>query len=131
MVIISSSGMATAGRIQHHLANNVGNPINTVVIVSWQAPGTPGRRLVDREPRIRFFGDEFDVRCRIEVINGLSAHADQAGLADYAGAMAKTVKGVFLVHGEPAPAFALAEVLHERGVNNVAVPQLDDTFVLE
>jgi metallo-beta-lactamase family protein len=124
MVIISASGMAETGRILHHLKNNIEDPKNTVLIVSWQAPNTLGRRIADREPRIRIFGEEYDVRAEVATIGGLSAHAGQNMLAEYAQAARGKLKEIYLVHGEPKPAETLTQVLADGGLQNVAYPEL-------
>jgi metallo-beta-lactamase family protein len=130
MIIISASGMAETGRILHHLRNNIEDPRNTILIVSWQAPNTLGRRLVEKQPRVRIFGDEYKRNARVEVINGYSGHADQKGLLDWALSLKGRLKKVFLVHGEPGPAEALAAKLREGGINEVYYPDLHDTVTL-
>ncbi|HAV76040.1 MAG TPA: MBL fold metallo-hydrolase [Anaerolineae bacterium] len=124
MVVISASGMAEAGRILHHLRNNIEDPKNTVCIVSWQAPHTLGRRLADREKQIKIFGEPFNVKAEVATIGGLSAHAGQNLLVDYVSAVKKTVKKVFLVHGEEKPAMALTEKLKEKDIHEVYYPVL-------
>jgi len=124
MVIISASGMAEAGRILHHLKNNIENPKNTVLIVGWQAPYTLGRRLADREKHIKIFGEAYTRRAEVETIGGLSAHAGQDLLAEYALAVKDQVKKVFLVHGEEKPAMALKGKLSEKGLSQVYYPEL-------
>jgi len=124
MIVISASGMAEAGRILHHLRNNIEDPKNTVCIVSWQAPHTLGRRLADREKQIKIFGEPYTVKAEIATIGGLSAHAGQSLLVDYASAVKETVKKVFLVHGEERSAMALTEKLKEKGINEVYYPEL-------
>jgi metallo-beta-lactamase family protein len=123
-VVISASGMAETGRILHHLRNNVENPKNSVLITSWMAPHTLGRRLKEGAKKIKIFGENHKVRADIESINGLSAHADQDGLFEYAMKVKDQVKGVFLVHGEDEPAAALQERLIESGIANVFYPEL-------
>lgn len=130
MVIISASGMAETGRILHHLRNNIENPRTTVLIVSWQAPNTLGRRLVEKAPQVRIFGEEFDVRANVEVINGYSAHADQAMLTNWAANLKGRLKKVFLVHGEPDAAEALTAKLKENGIPEVYYPNLHETVLL-
>jgi metallo-beta-lactamase family protein len=124
MIIISASGMAETGRILHHLKNNVENPLNTVCIVSWQAPHTLGRRLADREKQIKIFGEPYSVKAEIATIGGLSGHAGQDLLVDYARAVKKIVQKVFLVHGEVKPAAALTEKLMEKDMRGVYYPEL-------
>ncbi len=124
MIIISASGMAETGRILHHLKNNIENPKNTICIVSWQAPNTLGRRLADREKRVRIFGEPYNVNAEIATIGGLSGHAGQDLLTRYAGNTRDTVKKVFLVHGEAVPAAALTEKLKEQNIREVYYPAL-------
>lgn len=130
MIIISASGMAETGRILHHLRNNIENPKNTVCIVSWQAPYTLGRRLADREKRVKIFGEPFTVRAEVATIGGLSGHAGQNLLTDYAAAVKQTVKKVFLVHGEEKPAMALTEKLKDRDMREVYYPDLHSSAEL-
>ena len=124
MVIISASGMAETGRILHHLRNNIENPLNTVLIVSWQAPYTLGRRLADRDKQVRIFGETFERKAEVATIGGLSAHAGQSLLLEYAEAVKGSVKKTFLVHGEQDAASCLMEKLDEAGMDNVYYPEL-------
>ena len=124
MIIISASGMAEAGRILHHLRNNIENPRNTILIVGWQAPYTLGRRLAEREKRVKIFGEAFTRRAEVETIGGLSAHAGQNMLVEYALAVKDRVKKVFLVHGEEKAAMLLKEKLAEKGISEVYYPEL-------
>jgi len=124
MVIISASGMAETGRILHHLRNNIENPKNMICIVSWQAPNTLGRRLADREKQVRIFGEPYGVRAEVATIGGLSGHAGQDLLVQYAASVKGQVKKVFLVHGEQAPAMALKEKLLERSMNETYYPEM-------
>lgn len=123
MIIIAASGMAESGRILHHLRNNIGNPKNTILIVSWQAPYTLGRRLADREKQVRIFGEEFEVKAEVATIGGLSAHAGQDFLVEYALKVKGSAKQVFLVHGEPIPAGMLSEKLVEAGMERPLYPK--------
>lgn len=122
MIIISASGMAESGRILHHLRHNIEEPRNTILITSWMAPHTLGRRLAEGHPSVRIFGDEFPVRAQVAVINGLSAHAGQDLLIEYARATRERVRQIFLVHGEPEPAAALKAKLAEAGLGQVHYP---------
>ena len=130
MVIISASGMCEAGRVQHHLKHSIADPRNTVLIVSWQAPYTLGRRLLERQPMVKIFGEEFPLRARVESINGYSAHADRAGLLGWAAPVARGLQHAFVVHGDPEPAATLADGLRQLGAPNVAVPAQGDVFQL-
>lgn len=123
-VIISASGMCEAGRILHHLIHNIEDERNTICIVSWQAPYTLGRRLAERQPRVRIFGDEVSVRAEIAIVNGLSAHAGQDFLIKYAEqAVNKKLRDIYLVHGDEDAAAALKENLSTRGIKNVHYPE--------
>jgi metallo-beta-lactamase family protein len=123
MIIISASGMLEVGRVLHHLEQNVNDPNSVVLIVSWMAPHTLGRRLVDGETHIRIFGEEYERKIRVAHIDGFSAHAGQDGLADYARAVKGQVKNIFLVHGEEGPAMALSELLNKEGFDKVHFPE--------
>lgn len=125
-VIISSSGMCEAGRILHHLKHNIDNARNTVLIVGYQAEGTLGRRLVERQPEVRILGQTVPLQAEVIALNGLSCHADHAGLLAALGPLAGTTKKVRLVHGEPEQATALAEALRTAGFSDVAVPERGD-----
>jgi len=127
-VIISASGMCEAGRIQHHLKHNIGDPRNAVLIVSWQAPHTLGRRLVERQKVVKIFGQEYPVRARVETINGYSAHADRDGLLGWVRPIARDLRHAFVVHGDPDPAAALADGLRRLGTRDVAVPEQGNMF---
>ncbi len=123
MVIISASGMAETGRILHHLRNNIENPRNTILIVSWQAPDTLGRRLADREKMVRIFGQWFERRAEVATIGGLSAHAGQDILIQYAAASKDSLKDIYLVHGEPDASSVFQAKLAERQIGPVLYPK--------
>lgn len=127
-VIISASGMAETGRILHHLKNRIEDPRTTVLIVSWQAENTLGRRLVDGEPEVRIFGEVYKNRANVEVLNGFSGHADRDGLLAWVGAMVQKPKSTFLVHGEETPALTLAESLKSTYGLHVNVPGWKQSF---
>lgn len=126
MIIISASGMAETGRILHHLKNNIENPRNTILIVSWQAPDTLGRRLAERAEMVKIFGETYRRRAEVVTIGGLSAHAGQDFLLKYALASKSQIRQVFLVHGEPLAAAALQGKLADAGLRSVAYPKRDD-----
>lgn len=128
LVIISASGMAEAGRILHHLKNNIEDPKNTILIVGWQAPDTLGRRIAEREKQVKIFDEIYQVRAEVSTIGGLSAHAGQNMLLEYAQATQRTVKGIYLVHGEPTAAETLRGLLRERGLEQVYYPELHSSI---
>jgi metallo-beta-lactamase family protein len=129
-VIISASGMCEAGRIQHHLKNNIEDSRSTVLIVGWQAPDTLGRRIVERQSTVRIFGEEYRLNARVEAINGFSAHADRDELLAWTGAMTQKPEYTFVVHGEAEVSEAFAGLLHAHGHPNAVVPQLHESFTL-
>jgi metallo-beta-lactamase family protein len=130
-VIISASGMAEAGRILHHLKNNIEDPRNTILIVGWQAPHTLGRRLVEKQREVKIFGETHQLRAQVETINGLSAHADRSELLNWTGNLAKRPHHTFIVHGEEEAALALADALQkEQNFANVHVPHLGQHFTI-
>ena len=128
-VIISASGMMEGGRILHHLRSRIGDSRNTILVSGWQAPNTLGRRIVNKEPTVRIFGEEFPVKADVEVITGFSGHADRDELLAWAGAMQKKPGHTFVVHGEIESAQALADSLHSGlGFNNITIPDMNQTF---
>ncbi|MEO6527094.1 MAG: MBL fold metallo-hydrolase [Gemmatimonadaceae bacterium] len=138
MVIIAASGMAEAGRILHHLAHNAADPRTTILIVGFQAEHTLGRRIVDRAPMLRVFGDEVPLRARVEVLQGYSAHGDRNELQgwldqvrDGGSATGRaTPPDVYLVHGEPDAQDAFAGQLRSAGYPTVHVPVQRQKFQL-
>jgi metallo-beta-lactamase family protein len=135
MVIIAASGMCEAGRILHHLANNAANPSTTILIVGFQAEHTLGRRIVDRSPMIRVFGDEIPLRARVVVLNGYSAHGDRHELQSWldavrAGGDGRGVPRVLLVHGEVPAQDAFAEQLRGAGYTDVHAPERNESITL-
>ena len=123
-VIISASGMCEAGRILHHLKNNIGDTANTILFVGFQAEHTLGRRILDGHEQVRIFGKEYRVRAEVESIDGYSAHADQKELLAWVeGFDSQRLQHVFLVHGEEEAALVLAEEVRQRGVRHVRVPE--------
>jgi metallo-beta-lactamase family protein len=130
-VIISASGMMEGGRILHHLRSRISDPRNTILVTGWQAPNTLGRRVVNREPVVKIFGEEFDVKAHVEVITGFSGHADRDELLTWAAAMQKKPEHTFIVHGEVESSQALADSLQTGlGFSNIVIPEPDQSFVI-
>jgi metallo-beta-lactamase family protein len=122
-VIISASGMCEAGRVLHHLQRIAPDPKNSILIVGFQAEHTLGRRISERAPFIKIYGDEFPLRAQVESISGLSAHADHGELLEYLGRLDRPPRETFLVHGELESAEAVAVALRQRGFPRVTVPE--------
>jgi metallo-beta-lactamase family protein len=130
-VIISASGMAEAGRILHHLKNNVEDPRNTILIVGWQAPDTLGRRIVERQPELKIFGEMYQLKAEVKTINGFSAHADRNELLEWVRHFKKRPSHTFIVHGEEEASLSLAAALEkEQSLKNVHVPELGQHFTV-
>ena len=110
-VIISASGMCNAGRIKHHLANNLSRKECAVLFTGFQAGGTLGRRIVDGAKSVRIFGEDVPVRAKIHTIGGLSAHADQAELLAWLRHFRRPPKHTFVVHGETGAAAAFHDAI--------------------
>lgn len=122
--IISASGMCEAGRIRHHLRNNIRNSKNTILLPGFQAQHTLGRRLADGVKEITLFHEELDVKAEVVQLHGFSGHADQADLLRMLTPLAKTAKAVSLVHGEPEQSAALTLLLRDAGFANVECAEL-------
>lgn len=128
-VIIASNGMVEAGRILHHVKNNIQDRRNTILFVGYQAENTLGRRLVDGAKHARILGEEYPVRARIERVDGFSAHADRKGLLEWVRPFAAQLKGVFVVHAEPDAAAALIQGLRDLGISNAIAPAYGQQIV--
>ena len=114
-IIISASGMCESGRILHHLANNIENPKNTILIVGFMAQHTLGRRILEHEPEVRIFGEIYHVRAEVKHLNTFSAHADYNDILEYVSKLdAGRLRKIFLVHGEPDAQQNLKRLLEEK-----------------
>jgi len=128
-IIIAASGMCEAGRILHHLHNNIPDPRNTVLVVGFMAEHTLGRRLVEKDPTVKIFGDEQELNAEIAIMNGFSAHADKNELLEYFNGLDKNrLKHAIVVHGEANQSQALANAMTDTGFKHVHVPALNDTI---
>lgn len=130
IMIIAGSGMAEAGRILHHLKNNISNTKNTVLIVGWQAENTLGRKIAERWPEVSIYGEKHKLRCRVEVFDEFSAHADRNDLVNWASAGKERWQKVFVVHGEETASLSLAEDFRKAGLRDVVVPEFGQNFTL-
>ncbi len=129
-IIIAASGMATGGRILHHLRRRLPDAKTTVLLVGFQAVGTRGRLLQDGARTLRIFGEDVPVRARVELIHGLSAHADADGLMRWLRTAVGRPRRVFVVHGDPAPADALAARIRAELGWDAVVPDYRERVVL-
>lgn len=127
MIVVASSGMCDAGRILHHLKQHVDDPRCTTILVSFQAPGTTGRRLLDKGPTVRFMGRDWNKWMEVVHLDGFSGHADRDDFMAYLEPLAGKVPQVRLIHGEREQAESLAEALREMGFDDVEVPQPGDS----
>ncbi|MDD5719359.1 MAG: MBL fold metallo-hydrolase [Candidatus Krumholzibacteria bacterium] len=141
LVIISSSGMIAGGRILHHLARRMSRPENLILLSGFQAAGTRGRSLQEGARFLRFLGDTWPVRCRVETIHGLSSHADRTELQRWLATAPRQPRRIFVVHGEPETSMAFAGTLRKALAQGSAgdaagraaevhVPELDQAFDL-
>lgn len=126
-IIISASGMCEAGRILHHLKNNIGNPKTTILFVGYCADNTLGRRIVDGESNVPILGGRYEVRARIEAVDSFSGHADHSELLDYFDHITGPKTRTWLVHGEIDRAAALRDALEKRHDGGIDVAELGTT----
>jgi metallo-beta-lactamase family protein len=122
-IIISASGMATGGRVLHHLAYRLGDHRTTVLFVGYQAAGTRGRALQDGAKQIRIHGQETTVRAQVETLDGMSAHADRTEIMDWLQAAERPPRQIYLVHGEPAASEGLAALVGEKTSIPIHIPK--------
>ncbi len=127
-VIISSSGMATAGRIRHHLKHNLWNKDNSLVFVGYQAEGTLGRILLDGKKQVKILGEEINVKSEVHDIEGFSGHADQNVLLEWIEKFKSKPKKIFIVHGEEEAATALSKLIKHLYRIETIIPNLGDSF---
>jgi metallo-beta-lactamase family protein len=130
MVIISASGMATGGRVLHHLKRFLPEPQNTVLLVGYQSMGTRGRSLEDGAQELKIHGQYVPVRAQVRRLDGLSAHADYAELLAWLRASHANPRRVFVTHGEPAAADAFRRRLHDELGFDVVVPDQSSSYPL-
>lgn len=129
-VILSSSGMMTAGRILHHLKQRLPNPRNTIILGGFMAEGTRGRSLEEGATTLRIHGLDVPVRAAIEKIPGLSGHADRSELLRWLKGLKTAPRQVFLTHGEIEGSTALAEAIRQKYDWQVTIPALGDSHEL-
>jgi metallo-beta-lactamase family protein len=130
-IIISSSGMLEAGRIKHHLANNIGKKNSTLLIVGFVPPGSLGHQLIKGAREVRIFGEMYHVKMKVETIDSYSAHADYKEMLDFLSCQEiSKVKKIFLVHGNEDVMYDYKIKLLEKGFTDVVIPELKQTVEL-
>ncbi len=130
-LIISASGMATAGRVRHHLKHNLWDEKNSLVFVGYQAQGTLGRILLDGAKKVKILGEQIDVKSKIYDIKGFSGHADKNVLLDWVDNFKIKPKKVFIVHGEIESSTELSNEIKRRFRIDTAIPNLGDSFKIK
>src|SRR5579872_2249487 len=130
-LVLSASGMCEGGRILHHLRNNIEDPRNTVLITGYQAEYTLGRKIVEKQSEVPIFGEPMRLRAEVCSLNELSGHADQKELIEWMRPIAKGLKKVFLVHGEPEQGAALSQLIQKTyGIETVQASRGDSVALV-
>ena len=129
-LVIAASGMCEGGRILHHLRNNIEDPRNTVLITGFQAEHTLGRKILEGRDEVPIFGEPMRLRAEVVSLDELSGHADQRELIEWMRPIARGLKKVFLVHGEPASGATLAKVIHQEYGIEAVQPSRGESFEL-
>jgi len=128
-MIISASGMCESGRILHHLANNIENPNNIILIVGYNAQNTLGRKIVDGEKTVNILGDEYNLNAEVITLHSFSAHADAGELLNYCNQLDKSrLQNLFLVHGDLDQQEIFKTELEKSGFHNIIIPNKGDLF---
>lgn len=127
-VIISSSGMMNTGRVKHHLANNIENANNTILIIGYCSPDTPGGKLRAGAKELRLFGQMYSVNARVEIMDSFSAHGDRNEMFSVLKNEIPTLKQLFLVHGEPEKQQLYKTFLQSNGFGEITIPKLGEEY---
>ncbi len=130
MVVMSTSGMCTAGRIKHHLKRNITQQQNTILFVGYQAHGTLGRQILDGKSEVRIHGAMWPVKARIAQIYGFSGHADRRGLLHWLSYIQPAPRHLFLTHGDEEAALSLASQIREDRKWPVSIPHYQSAYDL-
>ena len=129
-IIISASGMCEAGRILHHLKNSISNPKNTVLFVGYCANNTLGSKIRNEDPEVKIFGEPYELKANVEIMDSFSGHADHSELLDYFEATTGKKQKVWLVHGEQSRSEAFCEALREIHDGDVEVGRLGEVVTI-
>ena len=130
-VIISASGMCTAGRIKHHLKHNLWRKESSIVFVGYQAQGTLGRRIKEGEKVVKIFGEEIQVNAEICSLEGFSGHADREGIIQWIKSFKNRPKKIFVVHGEEEATKEISRKIEEELKIKTHIPELGETLSIE
>ena len=130
VIIITASGMCEAGRILHHLRNTVTNRRNTILIIGYCAEHTLGKRIMEKVPEIKIFGETYPLRAQVKIIDALSAHADCNELLAFIKKSNSTIKKVFIVHGDEEQSLGFAKTLSKQLKAEIIVPHMNEEFTL-
>lgn len=130
-IIVASGGMCEGGRIVQHLKHHIDDPRSSIVLVSYQAPGSLGAQLLEMRPNVRFHGRTWNKWIEVNEVNGFSGHADQVDFETLLGPAVGSTGRVRLVHGDPAQSDALAAQLKHMGFPDVAVPEREEVVLLK
>jgi metallo-beta-lactamase family protein len=130
IIIISASGMATGGRVLHHLKNFITDSKHTILFTGYQAAGTRGDRIVRKEKTIKIYGESHEIRAHVELLHNVSAHADSEEILKWLSAFTEKPYKVFITHGEPNAATALQSKISERLGWNTEIPHYLETVEL-
>ena len=131
-VIISASGMADAGRVKHHIKNNIENPKCAILLAGYCEPHSLGGRLMNGQKEVRIYSETYPVKAKVGSIKSMSAHGDYEDLMQFlACQIPDLVKQVFVVHGEADVQDHFAERLRKKGFKEVIVPEMHETFVMQ
>lgn len=129
-VVIAGSGMATGGRVVHHLKNRLRDPNSLILFTGFQGEGTLGRRLIEGSDSVHILGDEIPVHAQIDKLSSLSAHADQAEMLKWLSGFEVAPKRTFIVHGEPPAQAALKAKIEEQFGWSCVIPRHEEAFDL-
>lgn len=132
MIIIAADGMCEAGRVLYHLANEISDPKNTIMIVGYMAENTLGRRIFDGEEVVKILGDEYPVKAKVERCNGFSAHADYNEMIEWLGEIdTSRLKKIFLIHGELDQQQGFKQHLEDAGYKDVEIVEQGKEYTLK
>lgn len=132
MIIIAADGMCEAGRVLYHLANEISNPKNTIMIVGYMAENTLGRRIFDGEEVVKILGDEYPVKAKVERCNGFSAHADYNEMIEWLGEIdTSRLRKIFLIHGELDQQKGFKQHLEDAGYKDVEIIEPGKEYTLK